>query len=88
MEPDTEPKEVEAEHFAHELAEKLAEGVVRKSCSAIVLVAPPHFLGLLKGLLSGQTSKCLVATVDKDYTASDVRELMARLDDVVHSEPV
>ena len=88
MEPDTEPKEVEAEHFAHELADKLAEGVVKKSCSSIALVAPPHFLGLLKQTLGDQASKCVAATVDKDYTDSDVRELMTRLEEIVHHQPV
>ncbi|HVA50667.1 MAG TPA: host attachment protein [Pirellulales bacterium] len=86
MEPDTEPKEVEAEHFAHELVDKLSDGLNQNAYAALALVAPPHFLGHLRKLLSDQASKCLVATVDKDYTGSDVRELMERLDDVVRGE--
>lgn len=85
MEPDTEPKEVEAEHFAHELVEKLSDGLTHKSYSSLALVAPPHFLGLLRSMLDDQASKHVVATVDKDYTDSDVRELAERLDDVVHA---
>ena len=84
MAPTTEPKEVEAEHFARELAGKLAEGAARHAYSALALVAPPHFLGQLKNSLDGQSAKCVVATIDKDYTRSDLRELMTRLDDVVH----
>lgn len=84
MEPKTEPREVEAEHFAHELAHAVSEGVERRACSGVALVAPPHFLGQLKELLDPQAAKCLVATIDKDYTKSDVRELMTRLDDSVH----
>jgi protein required for attachment to host cells len=80
----TEPKEVEAEHFAHELADKLAEGASRHAFSALALVAPPHFLGKLKKTLDEQSAKCVVATIDKDYTRSDLKELMARLDDAVH----
>ena len=86
MEPDTEPKEVEAEHFAHELAERLSDGMKQQACSGVVLVAPPHFLGLLKNSLDAQTSKFLAASVDKDYTDSDVRELMTRLDAVVYPD--
>lgn len=86
MEPDTEPKEVEAEHFAHELAERLSDGMKQRACSGLVLVAPPHFLGILRNSLDAQTSKCLAAAVDKDYTDSDVRELMTRLDAVVYPD--
>lgn len=84
MEPDTEPKEVEAEHFAHELAQRASDGLKHNAFSGLVLVAPPHFLGLLKDSLDPQASKHLLATVDKDYTDSDVGELMTRLDEVVH----
>ena len=44
MEPDTEPKEVEAGHFAHELAERLSDGMEHNVCSGLVLVAPPTSL--------------------------------------------
>jgi len=85
MEPDTEPKEVEAEHFAHELVDKLSHGRSQKTYESLALVAPPHFLGHLRSMLDEQASKCLVATVDKDYTDSNVQELMSRLEDVVHA---
>ena len=88
MEPDTEPKEVEAEHFAHELVKKLSNGLTHKAYSSLALVAPPHFLGLLRGMLDDQTSKRVVAMVDKDYTDSDVGELRERLDEVVHAQAV
>lgn len=84
MEPRTAPKEVEAEHFAHELANAMSDGVQRRACSAVALVAPPHFLGHLKDMLDPQAQKCLVAAIDKDYTMSDSRELISRLDDAVH----
>ncbi|HEX7449740.1 MAG TPA: host attachment protein [Pirellulales bacterium] len=84
MEPRTDAKEVEIEHFAHELAHAVSDGVERRACDSVALVAPPHFLGHLKGMLDTQAQKCLVATIDKDYTMSDLRELMERLDDAVH----
>lgn len=84
MEPTTEPQEVEKEHFAQQLADRLSKAVADGTCASLVLVAPPHFLGHLRSRLSDHAAKCLVATVDKDYTGSDVRELASRLDDVVH----
>lgn len=86
MEPVTEPKEVDAEHFAHQLANKLTDGAQRQVYEGLVLVAPPHFLGLLRKILSESTQKFVTATVDKDYTASDVRELVERLEGAVYGE--
>lgn len=63
----TSPKEVEFEHFAHELAEVLHDGHGQQSYSRILLVAPPHFLGLLRKTINDTVSKLIVATVDKDY---------------------
>ena len=86
MEPDTEPKEVEAEHFAQELVEKLSDGRNHNAYGSLALVAPPHFLGQLRNRLDGQAAKCVVATVDKDYTGSNVPELMSRLEDLLYVE--
>ncbi|HVX15139.1 MAG TPA: host attachment protein [Pirellulales bacterium] len=86
MEPTTAPQQVEKEHFAQLLADKLSQAVAEGACPALVAVAPPHFLGHLRSRLSDHAGKCLVATVDKDYTGSDARELAARLDDLVHAE--
>jgi protein required for attachment to host cells len=86
MEPRTPPQAVEKEHFAQQLADRLNGAAAGGTCSSLALVAPPHFLGHLRSMLSDHAAKCLVATVDKDYTASDARELASRLDDVVHGE--
>lgn len=85
MEPRTSPQQVEKNHFAQQLAGKLSQAVVQGDCSSLVLVAPPHFLGQLKSTLSDQATKSIGATVAKDYTGSDARELAARLDDVVYA---
>lgn len=86
MEPPTAPQEVEKEHFAQQLADRLSQAVADGRCSSLVLVAPPHFLGHLRSRLSHHAAKCLAATLDKDYTGSDARELASRLDDVVHAD--
>jgi protein required for attachment to host cells len=88
MEPRTAPQQVEKEHFAQELADALSKGIVEGDCSALALVAPPAFLGDLKAMLSDRAAKCISATVAKDYTGSDARELASRLEDVVFGEKV
>lgn len=88
MEPRTPPQQVEKEHFAQQLANALSKAVVEGACSCLVLVAPPAFLGDLRTMLSDHAAKCVSATVAKDYTGSDARELASRLDEVVHAEKV
>ena len=77
--PDTDAKEVEAMKFAQELAERLDKGRVEHRFDRLVLVAPPHFLGLLKATLDNQVQKLLAHTVDKDLTSIQARELPQRL---------
>ena len=72
----TEPKEAQAELFARELADVLEKGWQQGHCESIVLVAPPHFLGLLRGALSGQCDKRVHHSVVKDYTQHTVKQLM------------
>lgn len=87
MEARHSPRDVEQMHFAQQLADKLADGLKHNAYAGLVLAAPPKFLGLLKGMLDGQTAKSVIATVDKDYTLSNERELVERLEDVVHGVP-
>jgi protein required for attachment to host cells len=77
MEPRHTPKEAEAERFAQELAGYLEAAIAKRGFDALVLVAPPHFLGVLQDALGDQTAKCVRATVDKDLSmlsAADARE--------------
>ena len=83
MAPPTSVKEVEAEHFTQELAALLEGGHGRNAFSRLVLVAPPHFLGMLRKLLSAPVSKRIVGTVDKDLTQLTERELPERLAEVL-----
>jgi protein required for attachment to host cells len=48
-----------------------------------VLVAPPHFLGLMRKELTSELEKHLMTTVDKDFNDLAVHELSERLRDAV-----
>ena len=65
--------------FARSLAARLKRGLEEKQCQRIVLVAPPAFLGLLRGRLDRQTSKAVVATVDNDLSRAAPEEIFERL---------
>lgn len=75
----TAPREREHEHFAHELATMLNEGIAAGRCAGLVLVASDPFLGHLKKQLSTQAHKVLLRTVAADYTALNEHELALRL---------
>jgi protein required for attachment to host cells len=77
--PASAPKEVEKEHFAHQLANVLHHGLDAHRFARFALVAPPHFLGLVKGELSTQVTKHLFKTVDKDLVGRTVDELKKAL---------
>jgi protein required for attachment to host cells len=68
MTPPTDPKEKEAIRFARTLAGRLKKGRTGKEYDALVLVAPPHFLGMLRGELDRDTAHLVVKSQHHDYT--------------------
>lgn len=80
MEPTTPQKRVEHSAFAQDLAELLEHGYDAHEFRDLVLVAPPQFLGILRGAIGAKLEKHVVATLDKDYTGSNPRELQTRLE--------
>lgn len=83
LEPRTWPKEAEAQRFAQQLSDYLEEAVAKRSFDYLVLVAPPHFLGTLKGTLGRQAAKHLRATIDKELSTLDATDVRQRLLDAV-----
>jgi protein required for attachment to host cells len=75
MEDPTDPKEIEAQAFARSLAAELEKGLNQNRFERVTLVAPPHFLGLLRGTVSEQVVKRIQHSVNKDYTLLPAREL-------------
>ena len=77
--PRSDPTSVEEERFARRLGELLECGFDEHQYGNLVLVAPPRFLGLLRGSLSAPVARRVTASVDKDLTRCDARELRDRL---------
>jgi protein required for attachment to host cells len=78
MEP-VSPHEIEAERFAGTLVELLERGLDEHAFDRLMLVAPPHFLGLLRKRLGKEVSRRVTGWRDKDYTHLAPRELERRL---------
>lgn len=73
------PKAFEAERFADELANELDKGRTSNAYRRLVLVAVPHFQGLLKARLDDHTRALVEHSINKDFTACTARELPERL---------
>ena len=79
FQPRTTPKEAEAERFAHLLGEHLNHAVEQAAFDHLVLVDPPHMLGMLRQKLKSPVAARLRATVNKDLARLSGAELRERL---------
>ncbi len=73
------PKYYEANRFAGELASELDAGRKANAYRRLVLVAGPHFRGLLNTHLNEHTRAMVGTYIHKDFTDCDVRDLPGRL---------
>ncbi len=79
LDPATSAKTHEEEVFVKALAKHLKELHNRDHYKKLVLVAPPKFLGLLRGELHSTLDKLVIKTIDKDLTLCSVDELIEYL---------
>lgn len=77
--PDTDAKEVEHEKFARLVAEALERGHFDSAFEDLVLVAPPHFLGLVKSALADPVARKVVETLSKDISQLADHQVIERL---------
>ncbi|MEW5710479.1 MAG: host attachment protein [Pseudomonadota bacterium] len=82
--PQTDPKQHEAQHFALELSRFLDLGRTRNEYQRLILVAPPAFLGLLKGQLDPHVLDRVSDSFEKDYTKVPERELSSHLEQCIY----
>ncbi len=69
--------------FARKLANKLEHARATNQYDRLVLVAPPRFLGLLRGSLDDVTATLVIGSLDKDLAHSKESELGKQLADVI-----
>ncbi|MGY6216396.1 host attachment protein [Methylolobus aquaticus] len=66
FEKQSDAKHHEALVFAKRLAERIEQGRARGEFEALVLIAAPEFLGMLRHELSAPTARMVVKTIDKN----------------------
>lgn len=82
--PATDPKQNEARHFALELAKTLEQGRKVNEYQRLILVAPPSFMGMLKGSLDGHVLDKVSDSFEKDYTKATEKELASHLENCIY----
>ena len=75
--------ETEARRFARQVADALYDGLNRHAFDMLGLVAPAHFLGLLRDALDPQVSKRVLTSVKRDLSHVQEHELRQRLGPVL-----
>jgi protein required for attachment to host cells len=73
------PKAIEAEKFAEVLCKELHKDLNARDYERLIIVAPPHFYGLLHQHLPSHLHEPLLIHVLKDYTHCKPEELLAHL---------
>lgn len=76
------PKDVEAEKFAILLAQELGYAHKHNQYKKLILIAPPHFNGLLSRHLDDQVLNNVSHKIDKDYTKMAEKELRSYVDEL------
>jgi protein required for attachment to host cells len=76
-----EPAAHVAEQFSKQLAGLLDDGRTQRRYGKLVLVAEPHFLGILRAALSDETTALVTAVVNKDLGHVESRDIAKHLSD-------
>lgn len=84
-EPDTTPKEREVQKFAAELSDALEHYRAAHRFEQLILVAPPDFLGTLRGALSPSLQKTVAHSINKDLTVCAPAQLLEYVRDHLSS---
>jgi len=75
----TDPKEQAAIRFAKDLAAMLEKNRQTKAYAKLIIIAAPHFLGLLRKELSKDVAEHVTLEVDKDLTMQDPQKIREHL---------
>jgi len=79
MSQPVDPKDHEAELFAHELIAEMDKGRVNNAFKHLSLVAPPEFLGLLRKQCGSTLEQLVSDTVDKNLVFEDAETVRDHL---------
>jgi len=76
LDPATSPKDHEAQNFAKLLAKHLKDMHSDQHFEQLILIAPPHFLGMLRKELPKTLERLVERTIGKDLTTASVEDII------------
>ena len=76
---ETEPRQQEAESFARELCAEIEKGCRDNNLHRVYLIAPPKFLGMLRGFLNKQCEERIEEQIGKNLVERSIKEIRANL---------
>ena len=79
MGTNTDPKEQDAIRFAREVADHLEQGRVGNRFDRLILVAEPHFLGLLRKSIKPPLGQLITLEINKDLSRAKEQEIREHL---------
>lgn len=79
MGTNTNPKEQDAIRFAREVADHLEQGRVGNRFDRLVVVAEPHFLGLLRKAIKPALEQMVTLEINKDLSKATDQEIREHL---------
>lgn len=79
FEQPTDPKQHEADNFAHRVTQYLEEAHNTNRFEQLIIVAAPSFLGLLRNHLPEQIKKLVRFELDKDITMLSLADIRQHL---------
>jgi protein required for attachment to host cells len=85
MEPKVRPKEQEQIAFARFLAERIGQARVNGDIERVILVAPPEFLGHLRGELDGEAKRIVGGTFPLNVVRMRPDEIRGHLPERLYS---
>lgn len=80
--PREEPKELEFEKFARQIAKELVLDKNNHQFDTLILISPPHMSGLINGHFDNNFKDCILHDIKKDFTHIKEHEMFA----AVHEE--
>ena len=75
----TDPKDFEANRFAHMIADKLGDAHNDNQFDELIIIASPHFHGLLNQYCDDHLKALIKKHIPKDYTAITDKDLQLHL---------
>lgn len=73
------PQDTEDQRFAADIIDEVRQALDSNRISNFYLIAPPHFLGVLRGAMSGHVAKALGGDLNKSLTTHSLADIKAHL---------